>query len=340
MRGETKTTWTKNRHEFLSLANAAGAAGVRARGVAFGTACSAFRMLGWVEQIPATIGVKVRITELGTRALQAWDAGQRGELDLRTGEELRQQVLEDVLDLAEQHQLDERLFAALLQRMPVIDAQRCIRRAVELAGLASPVMLKESTLDPQQLQELLDKAPPPMVLANDPAEGGMVLLDERGRVLEVVEGKAPPAQVKFHQGGVATLTEKGAKILERGGEYWPKDDPRVVAAEANAPPAGTETRTVTIVVDEQTPETHAGHAAVLKAMTGPRLFVPGGIAAAGDMPNGPAFQATPPEVWAEDDDDHGLAMCPSCDGRGIAGPLKLDCRTCKGEGSVRRTVRL
>lgn len=338
MRGETKTTWTKNRHEFLSLANAAGAAGVRARGVAFGTACSAFRMLGWVEQIPATIGVKVRITELGTRALQAWDAGQRGELDLRTGEELRQQVLEDVLDLAEQHQLDERLFAALLQRMPVIDAQRCIRRAVELAGLASPVMLKQSELDPQQLQELVNKSAPPMVLANDPAEGGMVLLDERGRVLEVVE---PGAKPKLHQGGVATLTAAGAQILERGGEYWPKDHPLVVEAEAKAPPAGTATQTMTIVVDEQRPETHKGHSEILHAFRRSPSFMPGGIAT--DRPAGPAARLSPAVVLdppATDDDDHGLVICPSCDGRGVTGPAYIDCRMCKGEGAIKRTVPL
>lgn len=339
MMGEAKPTWTKNRHEFLQLVNAAGRAGCRARGAAFGAACTAFRQLGWVEQVPA-IGIKVRITELGTRALEAWDAGQRGDLDLRTGEERRQQILEDVMDLAEQHDLDALVLRALLQRMPVLEVQRCIRGAVQAASAAVVTCKPMGQAELQEILQTFDKLAggSGVILPADGADDGMVLLDERGRVVEVVQaGEAP----KFHQGGVVSLTKAGAQILESGVEVLAKDDPRVVAAAANAPPAGNESRTVTIVVDPQPPAESSGHSGVLKSLAGVKSFVPGGYT--GDKPNGPAARLTPavvvdPPAAADDEDDHGLVICPSCDGRGITGPLKLGCRMCKGEGAIRRTV--
>ncbi len=342
MMGEAKPTWTKNRHEFLQLVNAAGKAGCRARGAAFGAACTAFRQLGWVEQVPA-IGIKVRITELGTRALEAWDAGKRGDLDLRTGEERRQQILEDVMDLAEQHDLDALVLRALLQRMPVLEVQRCIRGAVQAASSAVATC---KPMAPAELQEILatfDRmgGSSGQILPAGDDDDGMVVLDEHGRVVEVVEAGAAP---KYHQGGVASLTKAGAAVLERGVEVLAKDDPRVVAAEANRPPAGSASQTVTIVVDPQPPAESSGHRGVLKALASAKSFVPGGYT--GEKPSGPAARLTPavvadPPAAAEaedDEDDHGLVICPSCDGRGITGPLHLDCRMCKGEGAIKRTV--
>ncbi|MGD7115056.1 hypothetical protein ACQCR8_25565, partial [Ralstonia pseudosolanacearum] len=118
--------------------------------------------------------------------------------------------------------------------------------------------------------------------------------DERGRVVEVVEGSNAPA--------------------------------------------------VTLVVDPQPPEESSGHSGVLKALASAKSFVPGGYT--GEKPSGPAARLTPAVVVdppaaaddEDDEDDHGLVICPSCEGRGITGPLKLDCRMCKGEGAIQRTV--
>lgn len=325
MMGEAKPTYTKNRHEFLQLVNAAGSVGCRARGAAFGAACTAMRQLGWVEQVPA-IGIKVRITDLGTRALQAWDAGQRGDLDLRTGEERQQQVLEDVLDLAEQHQLDERVLRALLQRMPVLVVQRCIRDAVQAASAA---VMTCKPMGPAELQETLETfdrlaggGGPGVILPAEDDDTGLVVLDANGRVLEVIEDAT-----QRHTGGVVTLSAEALAepVLTRGEAILPVSHPLVQKMLATPVPADAGTRTITVDVLPKAPS-----------------FVPGGYT--GDRPAGPAARLTPAVVVdapaLEDDDDHGLVICPSCDGRGVTGPAHIDCRMCKGEGAIKRTVPL
>lgn len=326
MMGEAKPTYTKNRHEFLQLVNAAGSVGCRARGAAFGAACTAMRQLGWVEQVPA-IGIKVRITDLGTRALQAWDAGQRGDLDLRTGEERRQQVLEDVLDLAEQHQLDERVLRALLQRMPVLEVQRCIRGAVQAASAA---VMTCKPMGPAELQETLETfdrlaggGGPGVILPAEDDDTGLVVLDANGRVLEVIEDAA-----QRHTGGVVTLSAEALAepVLTRGEAILPVSHPLVQKMLATPVPADAGTRTITVDV-----------------MAGAPSFVPGGYT--GDRPAGPAARLTPAVVvdapaLEDDEGDHGLVICPSCDGRGVTGPAHIDCRMCKGEGAIKRTVPL
>lgn len=321
MMGDAKPTYTKNRHDFLQLVNAAGSMGCRARGAAFGAACTAMRQLGWVEQVPA-IGIKVRITDLGTRALQAWDAGQRGDLDLRTGEERQQQVLEDVLDLAEQHQLDERLLRALLQRMPVLAVQRCMRDAVKAAGAFAASVKPMSQAELQEILATFDRygGGTGMILPAHDDDAGMVVLDDHGRIVEVIEDAT-----QRHTGGVVTAPPAGP-VLTRGEAILPVDHPLVQTMLATPVPAPGATRTITVDVLAKAPS-----------------FVPGGYT--GDRPAGPAARLTPavvvdPPELEDDEDDHGLVICPSCDGRGVSGQLHIDCRMCKGEGAIKRTVPL
>ncbi|GEM_PF-6598952 len=342
MKGEAKPTYTKNRHEFLQLVNAAGFAGCRARGVSFGAACTALRQLGWVEQIPA-IGIKVRITELGTRALDAWDSGQRGELDLRTGEQRLHELLEDVLDVAERHQFDEQLLRALLQRMPLLTVQRCIRDAVQAAGAVTVKPMADSEL--QEILQTFDRLAggTSVILPAEDDDTGMVVLDDHGRVVEVVEDAS-----KRHTGGVVTAPPAGP-VLSRGEAILPVDHPLVQKMLATPVPESRDTTSITVTVNPEPAAARIARAELQEGglanlLGGARSFVPGGYT--GDRPAGPAARVTPPAVATDattpedDEDDHGLVICPSCDGRGITGQLHLDCRMCKGEGAIKRTVPL
>ncbi|UTQ79892.1 hypothetical protein HXXDennis_59 [Xanthomonas phage HXX_Dennis] len=341
MMGDAKPTYTKNRHEFLQLVNAAGSVGCRARGAAFGAACTAMRQLGWVEQVPA-IGIKVRITDLGTRALQAWDAGQRGELDLRTGEERRQQILEDVLDLAEQHQLDERLLRALLQRMPLLEVQRCIRGAVQAASAAVATCRPMGPAELQETLETFDRLAggAGVILPADDDDTGMVVLDANGRVLEVIEDAT-----QRHTGGMVTLSPEALAepVLTRGEAILPVSHPLVQKMLATPVPENVESKTITVTVNPEPTAARIARAELQEGglanlLGGARSFVPGGYT--GDRPAGPAVVAEDPPAAEEDEDDHGLVICPSCDGRGVTGPAHIDCRMCKGEGAIKRTVPL
>lgn len=344
MKGEAKPTYTKNRHEFLQLVNAAGFAGCRARGVSFGAACTALRQLGWVEQIPA-IGIKVRITELGTRALDAWDSGQRGELDLRTGEQRLEEMLEDVLDVAERHQLDEKLLRALLQRMPLLTVQRCIRDAVQAAAAGAVTVKPMAESELQEILQTFDRLAggTGMILPAEDDDAGMLVLDERGRVVEVVEDAS-----QRHTGGVYTGAP-AEPVLTRGEAILPVTHPLVQKMLATPVPENVESKTITVTVNPEPAAARIARAELQEGglanlLGGARSFVPGGYT--GDRPAGPAARVTPPAVATDatttedDEDDHGLVICPSCDGRGITGSLHLDCRMCKGEGAIKRTVPL
>jgi len=254
MMGEAKPTWTQNRHEFLQLVNAAGAAGCRARGVAFGSACTAMRRLGWVEQIQA-IGVKVRITDLGRRALQAWDAGERRDLDLRTEEERTAVTLAQILEASADYSLDERLVKALFQRMPLLTIHRLVWESMEAAGINDRGAAALAALN--ELECPVDgcgKMPAYVFAAAASVKGGVV--SHQGGIAKPCQGdqilergeevlrKGDPLE-RFHQGGLAGKLPEGIipRIIETG-QVVPATDPRLTAAAPGA------SKTITLVVGQ------------------------------------------------------------------------------------------
>lgn len=353
MMGEAKPTWTRNKHDYLQLVNQAGPAGCRARGVAFGSACASLRALGWVERITPAVGIKVRITPLGVRALQAWDAGQRGDLDLRTDDDRKRQALQEVLEAVEQHDLHEQLLQELFQRVPLMTFQRLLRKGLEAAGAAAVASV--TIEDAQELHEALAADGPThgVVMADFRPErlhqGGTYTIECRPAAAQILERgeevlrKGDPLE-QFHQGGLIGKVPEGMipRIIETG-QVVPATDPRLTAAA----PGGT--KTVTIVVDQLPPaDAHRDRAlkeaGLVNLLGGARSFVPGGYT--GDRPAGPAFQETPPAVLQDapadeqEDDDDRRVLCPKCEGRGSTGPAHLDCTRCNTRGYVFRTVKM
>lgn len=292
MMGEAKPTWTRNKHDYLQLVNQAGAVGCRARGVAFGSACASLRSLGWVERVQA-VGIKVRITELGRRALEAWDAGERGELDLRTDDERKAATLAQLLELSADHGLDERLLQALFQRVPVLAFQRLVRQAVVAAGDAA-------------------------------------LLEATAGV--ICEEAAPEVLAGLHSGGVVGCRPAGVipRLIETG-QTAAAGDPR------HTIPAGPVNITVPITDPlPPAPDYEVRFLSDYKPPSFPCSLAP--VVPEGDPePHlAPAEQQDEPaEEWAS-----SRCICPKCDGRGVTGPMRLDCTRCKGEGNVQRTVRM
>lgn len=329
MMGEAKPTWTKNKHDYLQLVNQAGPAGCRARGVAFGSACASLRALGWVERITPAVGIKVRITPLGVRALQAWDAGQRGDIDLRTDDDRKRQALREMVELIEQHDLQEQALHELFQRVPLLTFQRLLRKGLEAAGAAAA--MAATTEDHDR----------PAGVAHD--ENEVRFLPDLPKP-RATGGIYTPSCAPFHSGGLAGHSPEAVipRVIETG-QTAPATDPRHTAAA----PAGT--KTVTIVVDQLTTADDTRHRALRETglanlLGGAERFVPGGFTS--DRPAGLAFQAAPPSPPpspppAEDqEDDDRRVLCPKCEGRGSTGPAHLDCTRCKTRGYVFRTVEM
>lgn len=325
MMGEAKQTWTKNRHEFLQLVNLSGKAGCRARGPAFGAACTAFRALGWVERVTPAIGIKVRITELGVRALEAWDAGKRGELDLRTDEEQRQDTLQLILRYSEVLELDVQLLRALLQRMPLETVNQALAPILEYIEQQSDAAAEASRGNPDVFKRVW-------------SSGGMASSSGAGTILERGVETIPKdhPMARALQGALDPALGQ-ATITMQIGEVGPlRQGTGILRHVMRKPPAEqqpADPKAVTITVRPDPREIEALETG--GSVIGPRPF----------LPKPPAERPVPVDTvaarpTAEDEEDMGArhCICPKCSGRGTTGPMHLDCTRCKGRGHVLRLV--
>lgn len=295
MMGKATTKYTPVRHAFLAKVAKAGRQGVRARGVAEGTACTAFRQLEWVKQLPMTIGIRVVITVKGERALAAWERGERGELDLRDGQEQRMDTLALLLKYSETLDLDRELLQGLLLRMPLDAVTGVLAKVDAVAAALTP--------DPEPL------AP------RDMSESELQHENEVRFLPDLPAPFAPGGPAGRFRGGVVSARLSPPGVLVRPELTLPKNDPRLTAA-APQPQGATRTVVVNVTTDEAARRMGWKDLQVVATPLSEPVAV---------IDQDPAEAPT-------------HAICPACDGRGISGPMRLDCRRCKGEGSVPRTV--